>query len=126
MHEGNDIVVREAVGADLPGIARVRTSVAENLLTREQLAERGITEASIAASFLADSKGWVALSGGEIVAFSIADRESRSIFALFVLSQFERRGLGSRLLGLALDWLWDNGADMVWLTTGPATRAARF
>ena len=66
-----------------------------------------------------DSKGWVALSGDEIVAFSIADRASRSIFALFVLPQFERRGLGSRLLELALDWLWANGADLVWLTTGP-------
>jgi GNAT superfamily N-acetyltransferase len=126
VHEGNDIVVREAVGADLPGTTPVRTSVAENLLTREQLAERGITEASIAASFLADSRGWVAERSGDILAFCIADRASRSIFALFVLPQFEGRGLGSRLLGLALDWLWDNGADMVWLTTGPDTRAAPF
>jgi GNAT superfamily N-acetyltransferase len=96
------------------------------LLIRAQLNERGITEASVAASFLADSKGWVAVQGGEIVAFSIADRASRSIFALFVLPAFEGRGLGSRLLDLALGWLWDNGADLVWLTTGPGTRAARF
>jgi GNAT superfamily N-acetyltransferase len=105
MHDASGIVIREARGSDLPGISRVRTSVAENLLTREQLDERGITEASIAASFLADSKGWVALSADEVVAFSIADRASRSIFALFVMPQFERRGLGSRLLDLALDWL---------------------
>jgi hypothetical protein len=81
------IVVREASAEDLPGISRVRTSVTENLLTLEQLERRGITEASIAASFLADSKGWVAVSKDEIVAFSIADRASRSIFALFVLPQ---------------------------------------
>jgi GNAT superfamily N-acetyltransferase len=126
VREVSDIVVREARGTDMPGISRVRTSVTENLLTREQLDARGITEASVAASFLADSKGWVALSGDEVVAFSIADRASRSIFALFVLPQFEGRGLGSRLLDLALDWLWDNGADLVWLTTGPGTRAASF
>ena len=78
----------------MPGISRVRTSVIENLLTREQLDARGITEASVAASFLAESKGWVALSADEIVAFSIADRASRSIFALFVLPAFESRGLG--------------------------------
>ncbi len=126
MPEQNHIVVREALGADMPGISRVRTSVVENLLTREQLDARGITEASVAASFLADSKGWVAECAGEIVAFTIADRESRSIFALFVLPQWERRGLGGRLLDLALDWLWANGADLVWLTTGPDTRAARF
>jgi GNAT superfamily N-acetyltransferase len=126
MHEKGDIFVREALGADMPGITRVRTSVVENLLTREQLAARGITEASIAASFLAESKGWVAARSGEVVAFSIADRASNSIFALFVLPQWEGRGLGSRLLELALDWLWANGADRVWLTTGPETKAAQF
>ena len=120
------ITFRVATGADLPGIGRVRTSVVENLLTREQLDQRGITNESVAASFLADSKGWLAEQGAEIVAFSIADRASGSIFALFVLPGYEQRGLGSRLLDLALQWLWDNGAALVWLTTGPGTRAARF
>jgi GNAT superfamily N-acetyltransferase len=121
-----DITVREATAADLPGIARVRTSVRENLLTVEQLKERGITNASVAASFLADSKGWVAERHAEIVAFAIADRASRSLFALFVLPACERQGIGTRLLGLALDWLRANGAREVWLTTGPDTTAARF
>jgi len=35
--------------------------VRENLLTTEQLAQRGITNASVAASLLVDRKGWVAL-----------------------------------------------------------------
>jgi GNAT superfamily N-acetyltransferase len=119
-------VIREAVAADLPGISRVRTSVRENLLTSEQLILRGITEASIAASFLADSKGWIAEQDGQIVAFCIADRSNRSIFGLFVLPDHEGRGLGKRLLDLALRWLWDNGAELVWLTTSPRTRAATF
>jgi GNAT superfamily N-acetyltransferase len=124
MHEA--IVFREATGADLPGISRVRTSVVENALTIEQLEERGITNASVAASFLADSKGWVALQGDEIVAFSIADRATRSIFALFVLPAHEGRGIGSRLLDLALAWLRKNGAAEVWLTTATGTKAAHF
>jgi GNAT superfamily N-acetyltransferase len=118
--------LREATAADLPGITRVRTSVRENLLTVEQLRARGITEASVAASFLGDSKGWVAEHAGEIVAFAIADRATRSIFALFVLPEWEGRGLGSQLLDLALGWLRANGAGVVWLTTGPETKAARF
>jgi len=121
-----EFTFREATGADMPGIAHVRTSVIENLLTREQLDQRGITNESVAASFLADCKGWVAEHGGKVVAFSIADRASRSIFALFVLPAYERRGLGSRLHDLALNWLWDNGAEPVWLTTGPGTLAATF
>jgi GNAT superfamily N-acetyltransferase len=120
------IIFREATAADLPGITRVRTSVVENLLTVAQLDVRGITEAGVAASFLIDSKGWVAVQGEEIVAFSIADRAAQSIFALFVLPAYEGRGIGSVLLDRALRWLWDNGAERVWLTTGAGTKAARF
>ena len=32
----------------------------------------------------------------------------------------------TQLLDLALDWLWENGAERVWLSTGPLTRASRF
>jgi len=120
------IVFREATGADLPGISHVRTSVVENALTVAQLEERGITNESVAASFLTDSKGWVAVQGEEIVAFSIADRATQSIFALFVLPAYEGRRIGSVLLDSALRWLWDNGAERVWLTTGPGTKAVRF
>jgi GNAT superfamily N-acetyltransferase len=123
---GGEIVFREATAADLPGITRVRTSVVENHLSVEQLDERGITEASIAASFLQESKGWVAVRGDEIVAFSIADRAAQSIFALFVLPAYEGRGIGGQLLDLALGWLWKDGADCVWLTTGAGTKAVRF
>jgi len=68
----------------------------------------------------------LAAVSGEIVGFSIAHQTSRSIFALFVLPSYENRGLGRRLLDAASAWLWDNGADIVWLTTAPDTRAARF
>jgi GNAT superfamily N-acetyltransferase len=119
-------ILREATAADLPGISRVRTSVRENLATVEQLRARGITNESVAASFLEASKGWVAERDGEIVAFSIADRATRSIFALFVLPEWEGRGLGTRLLDLATGWLAENGATAAWLTTGPGTRAAVF
>jgi GNAT superfamily N-acetyltransferase len=120
------IVIREATGADMLGISRVRLSVVENAATPEGLAARGITNESVAASFLADSKGWVAEEAGEIVAFSIADRAAHSIFALFVTPAHEGRGLGTRLFDTAVQWLWDNGATHLWLTTGPGTRAAHF
>jgi GNAT superfamily N-acetyltransferase len=120
------IIFRDATAPDVPGISRVRTSVVENALTLEQLAQRGVTNASIAASFLLDSKGWVAERAGEIVGFSIADRATQSIVALFVLPGFEGRGIGGRLFDLALAWLWDNGAPRVWLTTDPHSKAAPF
>ena len=110
----------------MPGISRVRTSVVENALTVEQLEQRGITNASVAASFLADSKGWVAEHSGQIVAFAIADRASRSIFALFVLPEFEGRGIGGRLHDLAVEWLWRNGAGAHLADDGSADEGCRL
>lgn len=107
------VTFREAAATDMPGISRVRASVRENFLTPEQMAQRGITSASVAASFLQSAKGWVAVRRDEIVAFSIADRDEASIFALFVLPEYEGRGIGSRLLDLAVQWLWDSGAERV-------------
>ena len=117
---------RQATGADMSGIARVRFSVDENLASPTQLAERGSTNDNVAASRLHDAKGWVAVQEGEIVGFSIADRTAGMIFALFVLPRCQGRGIGSRLLGAALAWLWENGVERAWLTTGPGTKAAGF
>jgi GNAT superfamily N-acetyltransferase len=133
MHNGrvremtdSGIVYRLAVEADMPGISRVRTSVIENLLTVAQLEQRGITNASVATSFREDATGWVAVHDGQIVGFSIADRRAHSIFALFILPAYEGRGIGSHLFNLAVDWLWDNGTQRAWLTTGANTKAAAF
>ncbi len=119
-------IIREALATDIDGISHVRISVRENALTRAQLDARGITNEAVLASFERDSKGWVADAGGEIVAFSIADRASRSIFALFVLPQAEQHGYGTALLQCAVDWLFQQGKDPIWLTTGPETTAAVF
>jgi GNAT superfamily N-acetyltransferase len=120
------IALREAASDDLAGIYRVRTSVTENPICPERLERMGDTGATITGSLRRDAKGWVAVRRGEIIGFSIAHQTSGSIFALFVLPGYERRGLGRRLLDAASAWLWDNGADTVWLTTAPDTRAARF
>jgi len=120
------IPIRQAVPADIEGISRVRLAVQENATTPERLAALGITPANVAASLLAECRGWVAEDAGRIVAFSIADRDAGSIFALFVLPECEARGLGSRLLAHAVQWLWQQGVHTVWLSTDPGTRAARF
>lgn len=121
------IALREASGDDIAGIFRVRTSVTENPISAERLERMGVKRANDGGAALElCAKVWVAEQRRQIVAFSIAHQKSSSIFALFVLPEYESRGLGSRLLYAASEWLWDNGADIVWLTTQPNTRAARF
>jgi GNAT superfamily N-acetyltransferase len=121
-----EIAVRPASQADVPGMFVVRTAVGENHLNAAQLARRGITQASVAQSLRSGCQAWVAENRGQVVGFSIADLDYASIFALFVLPAYQGIGLGSRLLELATQSLWDHGADLIWLATEPRTRAAAF
>jgi GNAT superfamily N-acetyltransferase len=121
-----EVVFREATAADIDAIFRVRTAVTENALTLDELAVRGVTPAGVVASFATDAKGWVAVQRDEIVAFAIAHRAVAKVDALFVLPSHARRGIGSRLLDLALAWLAENNVARAWLTTGADTAAADF
>ena len=119
------VIVREALHQDIPAIFHVRFSVRENLLSEEQLRQH-VTPESLAVLLKSQCKGWIAEEDGQVIAFSIADSKTRSIWALFVLPQHEGRGLGRQLLDPAVAWLWKQGADRIWLTTAPDTRAAGF
>jgi GNAT superfamily N-acetyltransferase len=123
---GHYTTYRVAIAADLPAICRVPTSMIENPLSVAQLQERGITNATVAASFGRQAKGSVAERDGRIVGLSISDRTSHSLFALFVLPAYEGQGIGDHRLKLALGWRWNNGTERAWLTTGAHTKAAAF
>jgi ribosomal protein S18 acetylase RimI-like enzyme len=71
-------------------------------------------------------QGWVAEVDGEVAAFSYADKQDGSIWALFVSPRYEGQGMAKRLLALATDYLFDLGHDSIRLSTGPDTRADRF
>ncbi|TAF99602.1 MAG: GNAT family N-acetyltransferase [Betaproteobacteria bacterium] len=71
-------------------------------------------------------RGWLCEIDSHVVGFSFAERADHSIWALFVLPEFERRGIGKTLLQLATDWLFELGAERVVLGTEINTRADRF
>ncbi|MBC8036960.1 MAG: GNAT family N-acetyltransferase [Rhizobiales bacterium] len=111
----------------MPGITHVRTSVRENHLSLEQMAERGITQDGIVAGMEAGHLGcWIAEDQGQIVAFSMADRRTGNIFALFVLPGFERRGFASALISRCENDLRIHGFSDAHLDTAPETIAHRF
>ncbi|MFC4933466.1 GNAT family N-acetyltransferase [Massilia sp. GCM10023247] len=115
-------VFRRAVHADIPAMSRIRLSVTENMLS-----DPGRVTAAMYEDYLeAAGRGWVAESGGEIVAFCYAARADGSIWALFVRPGNEGQGLGKRLLGLAVDWIAELGHASARLETGAHTRADRF
>ena len=104
----------------------MRMAVTENLLTRPQLAQLGITESSVAGMLETTHGGCCVDGDGELAGFSMADRRDGTVFALFVRPGYERRGIGSGLLAAAVDWLSAQGHQRVSLTTDAGTRAFRF
>jgi GNAT superfamily N-acetyltransferase len=115
-------MIRKATLTDVPAMHRLRLQVRENILSDPSR----ITEAMTASAITASGRGWVFEEHGEILGFSIARDEDPSIWALFMLPGHEGRGIGHALHKAAVDWLWSRGAERIWLTTDPGTRAERF
>ncbi len=114
--------IRLATIHDYAELHCIRMSVRENALNnpaaatlehyREMLESRG--------------RGWVCEIDGHPVGFAIGDLRDRNIWALFVEPGHERRGIGRTLHDTMVAWLFSMGADRLWLSTDPNTRAERF
>lgn len=113
--------LRQAMRADIADIHAVRMSVRENQLTSSAISERDYID-----HLETVGRGWVIEVDGRLVAFAIGNARIGNIWALFVHPDFERRGFGKRLLDVAVEWLWSESVERLWLTTAPATRAQGF
>jgi GNAT superfamily N-acetyltransferase len=100
----------------------IRTSVTENRLSTPDR----IRHEDYVTLLEGRGRGWVFETEGTVVAFGVADAETRSIWALFVEPGFEGRGIGRALLEAMTVWLFEQSDGPVWLTTAPATRAESF
>jgi GNAT superfamily N-acetyltransferase len=112
--------IRIATRADIPALQIIRSSVTENVLTSI------ITEEMIIDFMEKSGRIWIYEAEGQPLGFSAADKRTSNIWALFVLPAWEKRGIGKQLLREAVQWLWSEGARVIWLTTDPHTRAEEF
>ena len=101
---------------------RIRMSVREN-----QLADAALVQPHDYRAMLNErGRGWIAEIDGRMAGFAVADLTRSNVWALFVDPAFEGCGAGRRLHDTMLDWLFTSGAEQVWLSTEPGTRAERF
>lgn len=115
-------VYRSAGIADIPQIQIVRNAVKENMLSDPAL----VSDADCEEFITQRGRGWVCEIDDMIVGFSIADLKDNNIWALFVHPDFEKKGIGSRLHDMMLDWYFSQTDETVWLGTDPAARAYQF
>jgi GNAT superfamily N-acetyltransferase len=71
-------------------------------------------------------KGWVCEDEGRVVGFAIVDLKENNIWALFVLPEYEGRGIGKKIHDIMLDWYFTQTQKTVWLGTAFNTRAEKF
>ncbi len=116
------MIIREAGIQDIKQIQLVRNSVTENMLSDPNL----VTDEDCEEFLTVRGKGWVSVSGNEIVGFSIVDLRDHNIWALFVKPGFDRRGIGRQLQHVMLHWYFNQTQENVWLGTSPNTRAETF
>ena len=112
---------------DMDAIFRVRTSVEHNHMSDDQLREIGVTRERIAKRLQAgEVAGWCAICGDQVEGFSMANRDTREIDALFVLPEKAGYGMGKDLLDAAVDYLRGQAPGPVRLRTDPETPAYAF
>ena len=113
---------REANKNDIPQIQIVRNSVKENVLSDPSL----VTDADCELFLTIRGKGWVCEINSEIIGFAIVDLKEENVWALFLKPEFERKGIGSILHKIMLNWYFSNGKENIWLGTSPNTIAEKF
>ena len=98
----------------------VRMSVVENKLSNPDLVPK-----TAYLPFVKDySVVWE--ERGCIVGFAAVDRGMGSVWALFVIPEYERKGIGQALLLAIVSEYFDGTRSILRLTTDPGTRAEHF
>lgn len=108
--------LRLATPGDIEVLFDIRTSVAQNHLSREQMQELGITPEVLAEAIGNHPCAWIAEWQQEAVGFAMVDQEEGELFALFVRPGHEGKGLGRMLLQRAEESLFEQH-DVIHLTT---------
>jgi GNAT superfamily N-acetyltransferase len=114
--------IRCATVQDIEQIQIVRNSVKENVLSSPAL----VSDQDCIDFITRRGNGWVCQIDNVIVGFAVVDLQENNIWALFLLPEFEKMGIGRKLHRVMLDWYFEKSKTPVWLSTDEHTRAENF
>lgn len=113
---------REASTRDIPELHCIRKSVKENVLNNPLL----VQEKDYINYLTTEGKGWLCEIENQIVGFAIVEVSKQNLWALFIDTAHERRGIGKELERLVLNWWFRVEHKSISLSTAPNTRAEKF
>ncbi|WP_122727645.1 GNAT family N-acetyltransferase [Pseudomonas canadensis] len=111
-------LIRLATQDDVDTLFAIRTSVVQNHLSVEQMADLGITPQVLADSIRAAPCVWIAEAEGQPAAFAMVDLAEGEVFAMFVRPAFENLGLGRQLMAVAEAALFEHHDRLFLITDG--------
>jgi len=114
--------IREAVLSDIKQMQVVRNSVKENVLSDPSL----VPDKDYEEFMTVRGKGWVCEIDSKVVGFAITDLKDNNIWALFLLPEYEKQGIGRQLHDIMVDWHFTQTKNTIWLGTTPNSRADMF
>lgn len=116
------MLFREATITDIPQMQIVRNAVKENVLSNPSL----VPDEDYVTYLTQRGKGWVCEVAEQIVGFSIVDLFKHNVWALFLLPEWEGKGIGKQLHNIMLNWYFEQTMETIWLSTAFNTRAEKF
>ncbi len=122
------MIFREIESKDVQGLFDVRLSINENQVTLDYLAGIGITPKSITDGLAGPLNGWLCEVSRKVMGFSLGNKETGEMMVVAVLPEYEKMGIGKKLMELIQDWLFSYDHDEIWLlaTPEPELRASGF
>ena len=111
--------IRPARPEDVDATFDVRGSTRQNAISRQRLAQLGITPATVLGAMMGETyRSWVYEADGCIVGFCNAEARTGEVVVLAVQAGFEGRGIGKALLSAAVAYLERAGCQRLWLMAG--------
>ncbi len=106
---------------------KLRGLTRENPITSNALRSLGITAESWAKDIrVGRTRGFIALSGGQVVGYGFGDSDTGEILVLAVLPAHEGLGIGQRLLSLLVELLKTLGHNRLFLGCSPDPTVRSF
>ncbi len=111
------MIIRKIQQADIPALFEVRTQTGENQMSLEELENIGVTEETISFAIEESHCGWLCEFDDRVVGFAMGDFAEREMTVIALLPEYEKRGIGGKLLTKVEQWLKEKGCTEIWLTT---------
>ncbi|RPI78570.1 MAG: GNAT family N-acetyltransferase [Desulfobacteraceae bacterium] len=111
--------LREIEKKDIDDILRIRVSTKENHFSMKDLAEVGVTPESVSMWLDGSVVGWLCEVSDKPVGFAMADSKTAEIIVVACYPEYERRGIGKKLMQKLHEWLWSFEHEEIWLWSNP-------